>query len=149
MTPGTALDVTGITTLKLAGGATSPEAASIYTGGGRPTPRGVTVASMDPATGQPVPPAPGRPSIVVSAGGAIEATDTTITDLGTPSVETDSGRAGVTFSPVSRGALLRTTLLRNSTGLEFSRSDAVRLDTVTSATRPPTGSSCAATAARR
>jgi hypothetical protein len=131
MTPGTALDVTGITTLKLAGGATSPEAASIYTGGGRLTLRGVTIASMDPATGRPVVPAPGRPCIVVSAGGTLEATDTTITDLGTPPVETDNGRAGVTFGPGSRGALVRTTLLRNSTGLELSRSDAVRLHTVT------------------
>ena len=131
MTPGAALDVTGITTLKLAGGATSPEAASIYTGGGRLTLRGVTVASVDPATGQPVPLAPGRPSIVVSAGGALEATDTTITHLGTPRVGTDNGRAGVAFNAGSSGALVRTTLLRNSTGLELSRSDAVRLDTVT------------------
>lgn len=131
MTPGTALDVTGITTLKLAGGATTPEAASIYTGRGRLTLRGVTVASIDPATGQPVPPAPGRPSIAVSAGGILEATDTTITDLGSPPVETDNGRAGLAFGPGSRGTLIRTTLLRNTTGLELSRSDAVRLHSVT------------------
>ena len=67
----------------------------------------------------------------VSAGGTLEATDTTITDLGSPPVETDNGRAGLAFGPGSRGTLIRTTLLRNTTGLELSRSDAVRLRSVT------------------
>jgi hypothetical protein len=75
-----------------------------------------------------------RTLALVSARGRLDATDTTITDLGTPDPDSDigdGGRAAVAFNADSSGALVRTTLARNSTGLELSRSDAVRLDQVT------------------
>ncbi|WP_433277530.1 right-handed parallel beta-helix repeat-containing protein [Pseudonocardia xinjiangensis] len=138
LTPGTAMDiagdVSGIRTLALAGGSSTADTASLYTGGGRLSLRGLTITSADPATGQRAAPAAGRSSIVVSARGHLDATDTTITDLGTPAPDSDigdGGRAAVVFGADSSGALVRTTLARNSTGLQLSRSDAVRLDQVT------------------
>ena len=50
LTPRVVLDVGGdVTTVKLTGGATLPQAASIYTGSGRILLHGVTVTSADPA----------------------------------------------------------------------------------------------------
>ena len=86
LTPRVVLDVGGdVATVKLTGGATLPQAASIYTGSGRILLHGVTVlhASADPATGQPPAASPGRPFIVVTSGGRLDATDVTVTDLGT------------------------------------------------------------------
>ncbi|WP_433279659.1 right-handed parallel beta-helix repeat-containing protein [Pseudonocardia xinjiangensis] len=135
LTPGTTMDIagdaSGIRTLALAGGPSTTDTASLYTGGGRLSLRGLTITSADPATGQPLPPSPGRPSIVVTGHGRLDATDTTITDLGTPDLDTTNGHAAVAFNPASTGALVRTTLARNSTGLELSRSDAVHLDQLT------------------
>ena len=131
LTPGTALDVAGVRTLKLTGGADTTQTASIYTGGGRLSLRGVMVTSVDPTTGKPVPLAPGRPSIVASAGGRLEVTDSTLTDMGTPADEVGNGRPAVAFNPASSGSLVRTTLLRNSAGVELSRSDRVRLEGLT------------------
>ena len=117
LTPGVTLEVGGpaVTTLTLAGGATLPEAASLYTGGGRLMLHGVTVTSSDRAFHGVLPPAAGRPFIVVSSGGRLEATDTTISDLGTPDTDREN-RAGVQFTTGSSGSLVRTSLLRNSTG---------------------------------
>ena len=87
LTPRVVLDIGGdVGTLKLTGGATLPEAAAIYTGSGRIVLHGVTVTSADPASGQPVPAAPGRPFIVVSTGGRLDATDVTVTDLARPAM---------------------------------------------------------------
>jgi Periplasmic copper-binding protein (NosD) len=133
LTRGTTLDITGdeVRTLRLAGGATTAEAASIHTGGGALTLTGVTVTSVDPATGQPLPAtAAGRPSIVASSGGRLEGTDLTVSDLGSPPVGDDDGRPAVVFNPGSAGSLTRTTLLRGSTGLELLRSGGVRLTDV-------------------
>jgi hypothetical protein len=131
LSPGVVLDVGGdITTLQLAGGATATQAASIYTGSGRLSVHGVTVTSVNPGTGQPVAPGAGRPFIQVSAGGRIEATDTTFSDLGTPANEPQD-RAGIGFSTGSTGALVRTTVLRNSTGVRLAGSTGVRLEGVT------------------
>ncbi|WP_433558340.1 right-handed parallel beta-helix repeat-containing protein [Pseudonocardia xinjiangensis] len=133
LTPGAVLDSGGdVRTLKLVGGATPGDAASLYTGGGRLILRGVSVTSADPGSQQPLPPtAAGRPAIVVSARGRLEATDATISDLGTQPIGIDQGRAGVLFNPDSSGSLIRTTLARNSTGVELSGSVGVQLQDVT------------------
>ncbi len=131
LTPGQSLTLGGdVRTVRLAGGPTSSDAASIYTGRGRLVLRGVTVTSVDPATGQALPPGPGRPFIVVSRGGQFEAVDSAINDLGT--VPTDPApRAGLGLGETSTGSLVRTTLARNSIGLRLDRTDGVRLDGVT------------------
>ena len=133
LTRGATLGVTGddVRTLQLAGGPTPADAASIHTGGGALTLAGITVTSVDPATGQPIAAtAAGRPSIVASSGGRLEATDLTISDLGAPTAGDDDGRAAVLFNPGSTGFLTRTALLRGSTGLELQRSDGVQLTDV-------------------
>jgi hypothetical protein len=133
LTPGTALDVGDpIKRLELIGGATPQDAAAIYTGSGRVSLKGVTVTSADPATRQAVAPtSPGRPFFAVSARGRLDAVDSTISDLGTPSTGIDGGRAGVTYNQGATGSLVRTTVQRNTTGVELSRSDAVRLEDLT------------------
>jgi hypothetical protein len=133
LTPGSVLQLGGsIRRLELLGGAALPDAAAIYTGSGRMTLQGVTVTSADPATRQALPPtALGRPFIVVSARGRLDAADSTISDLGTPSTGPGGGRAGVAFNPGSSGSLVRTTLQRNSTGVELSRSHGVHLEQLT------------------
>ena len=131
LTRGTALDISDVRTLRLTGGASTTQTALIYTGGGRLSLRGVTVTSFDTATGKPVSLAPGRPSIVAAAGGRLEVTDSTISEMGTPANEVDNGRPAVAFNPASSGSLVRTTLLRNSVGVELSRSDGVRLEGLT------------------
>jgi hypothetical protein len=126
-----ALDIGNeVTTLKLAGGATPSEAASIYTGGGRLALHGVTVTSSDRSSGQAMPPSPGRPFIAVTPGGRLDAVDVTVSDLGPPRTGSDD-RPGVQFAAGSGGSLTRTSFLRNSTGLELAGSQDVRLDTVT------------------
>jgi hypothetical protein len=133
LTPGTALEVGDpVQRLELIGGATPQDAAAIYTGSGRVSLKGVTVTSADPATRQAVAPdSPGRPFFAVSARGRFDAVDSTISDLGTPSTGIDGGRAGVTFNQGASGSLVRTTVQRNTTGVELSRSDAVHLEDVT------------------
>jgi hypothetical protein len=131
LTPGVTLDVGGeVTQLRLAGGATLPEAAAIYTGGGRLVLHRVTVTSANATFEGPMTAAAGRPFIVVSTGGRLEATNTTITDLGTDRTDPED-RPGVQFNNGSSGSLVRTALLRNSTGLQLIGSQDVRLDTVT------------------
>ncbi|MDT7670210.1 MAG: hypothetical protein QOC74_2993 [Pseudonocardiales bacterium] len=130
LTPGTTLDIGGVRTLRLAGGANPAEAASIYTGSGRITGRGVTVTSVDPATDQPMAPGAGRPFIVVAGGGRLDATDSTFSDLGTPVTDPDN-RGGVQFNPGSGGSLERTSFLRNTVGLRLAASRGMRLDGVT------------------
>ncbi len=133
LTRGTTFDVAGgdLRTLQLAGGAAAADAASIHTGGGVLTLSGVTVTSVDPATGSPVPAtAAGRPFIVASSGGRLEGTDLVVSDLGTAPVGDDDGRPAVVFNAGSAGSLTRTTLLRGSTGLELQRSGGVRLTDV-------------------
>jgi hypothetical protein len=131
LSTGVVLDVGGdIKTLQLVGGATAPEAASIYTGGGRLTVHGVTVTSLDPTTGQPVAPSPGRPFVHVAAGGRLDATDTTFSDLGTPATDPQD-RAGIGFSTGTTGSLVRTTVLRNTTGIRLNGSTGVRLEGLT------------------
>ena len=120
----------GVRTVRLAGGATPSDAASIYTGRGRLILRGVTVSSFDPATGQAMPPGPGRPFIVVSRGARFEAVDSAINDLGNVPTE-PTARAGLGLGETSTGSLTRTTLARNSIGLKLDRTDGVRLEDVT------------------
>jgi hypothetical protein len=133
LTPGSVLEIgRPVRRLELMGGATPQDAASIYTGSGRVALHGVDVTSADAATRQAVPPtAAGRPFFQVSARGRLDAVDSTISDLGTPSTGLGGGRAGVTFNRGAGGSLVRTALLRNTTGAELSRSDAVRLEDVT------------------
>jgi Right handed beta helix region len=131
LTRGVRLDVRGdVKRLQLAGGASPSDAASVYTGGGALTLAGVSVAAVDPTTGQAVPPtAAGRPSIVVSGGGRLVGTDTTLTDLGTAPVGDEDGRGAIVFNPGSTGSLTRTTL--HGGGVELLRSVGVRLADVT------------------
>jgi hypothetical protein len=68
---------------------------------------------------------------VVSRLGRFDAVDSTISNLGTPSLGIGGGRAGVVFNRESSGSLIRTALHRNSTGLELSGSDGVLLEQVT------------------
>ena len=131
LSPGVGFDVGGdITTLQLAGGSTPADAASLYTGGGRLTVHGVTVTSVDPASGQPVAPGAGRPFIQVAVGGRLDAIDATFADLGTPATEPQD-QAGIGFGAWSTGSLVRTAVLRNSTGVRLDGSSGVRLDGVT------------------
>jgi hypothetical protein len=127
---GATLDVSGVKTLQLAGGNAPADATFLYTGRGRITVTGVTVTSVD-GNGQPLPAnAAGRPYIVVSGNGRFDATDATISDLGVQPVGADKGEPGLDFNAESTGSLVRTKLLRNTVGLELSKSRNVRLDTV-------------------
>ena len=132
LTPATVLDVEGVKTLQLAGGATAADAAILYTGSGRIQLRGVTVTSVDPVSGQPVgPDAAGRPYIVVAGLGSLDATDATISDLGTKPVGDNHGKPASRFGRGSTGSLTGTSLLRDSTGLVLAGSQGVRLQDVT------------------
>ena len=131
LNPLTTLNLGGdVTTVKLAGGATSSDAASIYTGRGRLGLRGVTVTSADQNFGGPLPAGPGRPFIVVAGGGRFDATDSTVSDLGTVPTDPDS-RAGVSVGMNSAVSIVRTSFLRNSTGLKVDRTNGARLEAVT------------------
>ena len=131
LTPAQSLTLGGdVHTVRLTGGPTQADAASIYTGRGRLVLRGVTVGSFDPATGQALPAGPGRPFLVVSRGARFEATDSAINDLGTPATD-PTARAGLGLGETSTGSLVRTTLTRNSIGLKLDRTDGVRLEDVT------------------
>ena len=89
--PKVVLDLHGVApTVQLAGGPTAADAASIHTGSGQLAAHGITVTSVDPATGQPMPLGPGRPFVSVGGGGRLLATDATFNDLGSPA---DSGWA--------------------------------------------------------
>jgi hypothetical protein len=115
LTPRVVLDIGGdVGTVKLAGGATLPEAAALYTGSGRILLHGVTVTSADHASGQPVPAGPGRPFIVVSTGGRLDATDVTVTDLGTAG-NAPEPRPAISFHSGTGGAVVRATFARNTT----------------------------------
>ena len=73
----------------------------------------------------------GRPYIVVSSRGRFEATDATLSDLGVQPTGTDKGDPGISFNTDSTGALVRTQLLRNTTGAELSKSKNIKLEGVT------------------
>ena len=130
LTPRVVLDVGGdVTTVKLTGGATLPQASSIYTGSGRLLLHGVTITSADPASGQPLAAGPGRPFLVATSGGRLEASDVTVTDLGT----SDDGprpRPAVQFNAGSTGSVVRSTFTRNSVGLQLDGSQDVRIEDV-------------------
>jgi hypothetical protein len=130
LTRGTTVDP-GVRTLRLSEGADPAAAASIRVGSGTLNLHDITVASINPVTGQ-VPPvsAAGRPFIVVGAGGRLNATDTAVNELGTAAPEA-SDQAGLVFSPGSTGSLVRTSIRGNYVGLTLSGSVAVHLDTVT------------------
>jgi hypothetical protein len=119
-----------VTEVRLAGGADTADAASIYTGSGKLNLRGVTVGSFDKNTGGPLPIGEGRPFLVVSGGGRFDSVDSTVQDLGTPSSDTGF-RAGLGMGLNSTGSLVRTTLARNSLGLKLDRTNAVKLEDVT------------------
>ena len=119
-----------MTQLQLVGGARLRDAASLYTGSGRLVFHGVTVTSADPASGQPLPASAGRPFVYVSAAGRLEATDSTFSDLGTVATGEDD-RPGVQFNEGSGGALVRTTLARNSGPLQLRGTQGVQLQDVT------------------
>ena len=132
LTPTTLLDVEGVKTLQLAGGADPADAAVLYTGSGRIRLRGVVVTSVDPDSGQPVgPDAAGRPYIVVAGLGRLDATDATISDLGTKPVGDSRGQPALAFGRGSTGTLTGTTFEANSTGLVLAGSQGVRLQDVT------------------
>ncbi len=134
LTPGTTLNVGGaVTQLQLAGGDRLSDAASLYTGSGRLVLRGVTVTSADRAFAGPMPPAPGRPFVVVNPGGRLETTDVTLRDLGTVlgGGGEEEDRPGVQLNAGSSGALVRTTVERASGALRLAGTVDVRLQDVT------------------
>ncbi|MFC5233746.1 right-handed parallel beta-helix repeat-containing protein [Pseudonocardia zijingensis] len=141
LTSGVSLQLGGsgssLQTLQLAGGDSPADAASIHTGGGRVDLVGLTVTSVDPGTGQPLPAtAKGRPAIVASGGGRLEVADVTVNDLGAvsdgaPGDEGDRGTAAIEFHTGSTGSLVRTTVARASTGVELSHSDGVHIEQLT------------------
>jgi hypothetical protein len=133
LTPGTAMQIgPDVPTLRLTGGPEVPDASAIYTGGGRLSLEGVTISSLDPASQQPLPmEAAGRPFIEVTGGGELNATDTTIADLGQPAAGEASAVPGVKFNPGSTGSLVRTTMQRNNVGVELSESNGVKVDGLT------------------
>ncbi|MGH3585000.1 MAG: right-handed parallel beta-helix repeat-containing protein, partial [Pseudonocardia sp.] len=133
---GTVLQVNGadggVSTLQMVGGAAPADAAALHTGGGRIELSGITVTSLDPATGQPMPPtAAGRPVLVASGGGHLDLTDVTISDLGTPDTGNDDGEAAVEYHAGADGSVVRTTFQRNTVGLQLSGSHGVHLAEVT------------------
>ena len=131
LSPGTSADFGGaVSTLKLTGGDTAASAASIYTGGGRLTLHDITVGSADVNTGAAMPPGAGRPFIVVSQDGRLDAADATIGDLGTPLADPNS-QPGVAFTTGSTGSLVRTTVERDSVGVKLTGARNVRLDGLT------------------
>ena len=131
LTPRVVLDIGGdVSTIRLAGGATLPQAASIYTGGGRLVLHGVTISSVDPDTGQPVQAAPGRPFLVATTGGSLDASDVTVTDLGTADTGPEP-RPAVQFNAGSTGSVVRSTFTRNTVGLQLDGSHDVRIEDVT------------------
>ena len=138
LTPGVELDVAApVTTLQLAGGPTASDAASLYTGSGRLTLTGVTVTSADRASGQPMPPGPGRPFVLVSPAGRFTSTDTTIADLGTGTSDSSNQQVGVDshaavdFHTGGTGSLVRTSVLRGGTGVQLSGTQNVHLENLT------------------
>lgn len=131
LTRGTSMDLGDVRILRLVGGATAPDAASIYTGGGRLTLHDIAVTSWDATARQAMSAAAGRPFVVVGSGGRFEATDARFSDLGTPQTGPGTGRPGVLLQPDSGGSLIRMSLLRNSTGLMLDGSQGVRLKDVT------------------
>ncbi len=131
LTPGVAFEIADIPTVQLVGGPEVPDANPIYTGGGRLTLKGTTLAGVDRG-GQQLPiDAVGRPFIEATGGGEINATDVTITDMGVPEHGQESAEPAVSFNPGSTGSLVRTTLQRNNIGVEVSGAQGVQLDGVT------------------
>jgi Right handed beta helix region len=131
LSPGTSAEFGGaLRELELTGGGSGASASSIYTGGGTLTLRGITVGSADVNTGEAMPLGPGRPFIVVQRGGRLDATDTTITDLGTTPTDPDN-QPGLAFTSGSTGSLVRTSVLRSSAGPKLVGSLRVRLDGLT------------------
>ena len=125
-----------VTTLQLVGGGTAADAAPLFSGGGALTLRGVTVTSVDRASGRPMAAGPGRPFVMVSPGGRMTATDTTFSDLGTAPTDAQDGAGvqthpGVDFRTGSTGSLVRTSVLRNGTGLQLDGTQGVHLEDVT------------------
>lgn len=111
------------------------DAACLYTGRGKMSVTGVTMTSVD-GHGQPLAAnAQGRPYIAVSSGGRFDATDATLGDRGVQPSGTDKGEPAmsynISYNTDATGTLLRTSLVRNTTGAELSRSRNVRLDAVT------------------
>jgi hypothetical protein len=131
LSPAQSLTLGGdVRTVHLTGGPTAPDAAAIYTGRGRLALSGVTVDSLDPTTSAAMPVGPGRPFLVVSSGGRLDAVDSQVTDLGTDPAE-PAPRAGLTLGETSSGSLVRTTFHRNGIALKLDRTQDVRLDDVT------------------
>ena len=128
--PKVVLDLHGAgPTVQLVGGPTAAEAASIHTGSGQLSAQRVTVTSVDPATGLPMPLGPGRPFVWwASVAGCWPPTPPSATWA--PRITEPGGRPGVGFGAGSNGSLVRTSLLRNSAGLRLNGSSGVRLESV-------------------
>lgn len=115
--------------VRLAGGPAAGDAASIHTGRGALALRGVTVDSVDPATGQPVAPGPGRPFLAVSGGARFTAVDSAVNDLGGAPGD-PTGRPAVGMGIGSTGSVVRTSFAGNGVALRLDRTDGVRLEGV-------------------
>jgi hypothetical protein len=132
LTFGTRLDVQGVRTLQMAGGDAPQSAAFLASGRGQIQLRGVTVTSIDPASGRAVAPeAVGRPYLRVSDGGSLVMLDSTIVDLGTEAKSNVGGQPAIEFGRASTGELTRVAVYRASTGVVLAASQGVRLDQLT------------------
>jgi type II secretory pathway pseudopilin PulG len=132
VTGGVQLNIDRVRTLQLVGGTDPRSSAFLSTGRGRIHLSGVTVTSVDPISGHPVAPdAAGRPYIRVSTGGTLDATDSTLADLGTQTDGTNPGEPALAFDRSSTGTLTRTRIERGSTGLLLDQSRGVALHDVT------------------
>ena len=132
LTGGVQLNVDGIRTLQLVGGIDPRSSAFLATGRGRIHLSGVTITSVDPISGHPVAPdAPGRPYIRVSTGGSLDATDSTLADLGTQTDGTNPGEPALSFDRTATGTLTRIRIERGSTGLLLDQSRGVAVHDVT------------------
>jgi Right handed beta helix region len=132
LTGGVQLNIDGVRTLQLVGGTDPRSTAFLATGRGQIHLSGVTITSVDPISGHPIAPdAAGRPYIRVSTGGSLDATDSTLADLGTQTDGTNPGEPALSFDRTATGTLTRTRIERGSTGLLLDQSRGVALHDVT------------------
>lgn len=125
--------VSDVAALRLSVDPDPASAASIWVGQGSLSLKNVLVTSWDSGSQQAPPASVARRAfLVVGAGGHLDASGTTLSDLGATAGSPGGGdHVGVVFAPGSSGSLVQTRFLRNLVGLKLSGSTNVLLDRVT------------------